>query len=180
MSKSALRQRVLAQLKGQDPLVKEERDQALIRRLMASSSYQKSTTVALYLSLAFEVNTASLIKAARADGKQILVPKTLKGGQMVFVPYQAGHLERSSFGVLEPTNQEVVLKEAIDLIVVPGLIWNHQGYRIGFGGGFYDRYLANYQGETVSLCYDFQYQEFVPEHHDWPVKEVIVDVKNRI
>ncbi|MET3558228.1 5-formyltetrahydrofolate cyclo-ligase [Streptococcus rupicaprae] len=180
MSKSALRQAVLAQLKGQDPLVKEERDQALIRRLMESSKYQKSTTVALYLSLAFEVNTASLIKAARADGKQILVPKTLKGGQMVFVPYQAGHLERSSFGVLEPTNMEVVEKGAIDLILVPGLIWNQQGYRIGFGGGFYDRYLADYEGKTVSLSYDFQIREFLPEAHDQPVEEVIVGVKNSV
>lgn len=180
MPKKDLRRAVLAQLKAQDPLIKAERDQALVQRLMASPSYQRSKTVALFLSMAFEVDTAFLIVAAMAAGKQVVIPKTLAGGQMVFVPYQADQLERSSFGVLEPTNMDLVEKEAIDLILVPGLIWNQQGYRIGFGGGFYDRYLADYEGKTVSLSYDFQIREFLPEAHDQPVEEVIVDVKNSV
>ena len=114
-----------------------------------------------------------LIDQAQADGKRVLVPKVIGPGQMVFLPYDPEHLQESYFGVLEPSRGQVFSKEAIDLIHVPGLAFNAKGYRIGHGGGYYDRYLADYQGATVSTIYDFQQAIFKEEDHDIPVQEVI-------
>ncbi|KPA72003.1 5-formyltetrahydrofolate cyclo-ligase, partial [Streptococcus suis] len=65
-------------------------------------------------------------------------------------------------------------KSVVKLIHVPGLAWNQAGFRVGYGGGFYDRYLADYQGETVSTLADFQVYDFEPDVFDIPVKELLI------
>ena len=92
---------------------------------------------------------------------------------MVFLPYDAGRLVESYFGVLEPVDGPIFSKEDIDFIHVPGVAFNALGFRIGHGGGYYDRYLADYSGATISTIYDFQKKEFQEEAHDIPVQEVI-------
>ena len=63
----------------------------------------------------------------------------------------------------------------IDLIHVPGLVFTTEGYRIGYGGGYYDRYLEHFSGHTLSTTYPCQIQDFIPEKHDIPVQEVLID-----
>lgn len=159
----------LAELSNQQ---KSHYDKQLTQDFLKSPQYQKSQTLALFLSMPAEVDTTEILQQALRDGKQVLVPKTYSQGQMAFIPYEADRLHLSAFGVWEPVGDEAVSKEAIDLILVPGLAWNPQGYRIGYGGGFYDRYLKDYKGPTISLAYAFQYQEFKAEPHDVPVQEV--------
>lgn len=96
---------------------------------------------------------------------------------MVFVDYDPEDLVLSYFGVWEPASSVAVAKEEIDLIHVPGVVFNEQGYRIGHGGGYYDRYLADYEGATVSTIYACQEGEFEPESHDIAVEEVLVGGK---
>lgn len=175
MEKILLRQALISQLKELNPLDKQIRDLRLEDKFLANKIYQESQIVALFLSMPFEVNTEKLIQEGLREGKQILVPRTAPRGQMDFVPYNPDSLGLSSFGILEPTKGCAVDKNTIDLILVPGLAWNKKGYRIGFGGGFYDRYLADFKGRTLSLCYDFQLLDFESECHDVPVEEVITD-----
>lgn len=61
----------------------------------------------------------------------------------------------------------------VDLLLVPGLIFNEEGYRTGYGGGFYDRFLENFKGETVSLLFDEQFGQVITESHDLPVDTLI-------
>ena len=93
---------------------------------------------------------------------------------MEFVVYDPKQLAKTSFGLLEPQGDlEVVEPSQIDLIHVPGLAFTTEGYRIGYGGGYYDRYLEHFAGHTMSTIYPCQVQEFNLENHDIPVQEVL-------
>ena len=121
-----------------------------------------------------EVSTADFIKQAQLDGKRVLVPKTYGQGRMIFVDYDESRLQKSSFGLMEPISEEAVDKTEIDLIHVPGVVFNSQGFRIGYGGGYYDRYLADFAGASISSIYSFQQSDFEPDYHDIAVKEVLI------
>lgn len=98
---------------------------------------------------------------------------------MDFVVYDPQQLVKTSFGLQEPQgNLEVVEASRIDLIHVPGLAFTTKGYRIGYGGGYYDRYLEHFSGHTLSTIYPCQVQDFMPENHDIPVQEVLIDEGN--
>lgn len=173
MLKSDLRQQVLALLKSQDSVVKGKLDKALISQLLQHPAYQTVETVATYLPMPFEVDTSELLAHALAQGKRVLVPKVIAKGQMIFVDYDAERLVRSPFGILEPVSSQAVAPEAIDLIHVPAVAFNADGYRIGFGGGYYDRYLETFKGWTIGTAYPIQQVVFTPDEHDVAVREVI-------
>ena len=87
----------------------------------------------------------------------------------------------SDFGVEEPLVQQQVEKSEINLLIVPGLIFSSQGYRIGFGGGYYDRFLTTFQGQTVSLAFSEQLRDdWQPAEFDIPVKKIITDFRNEV
>lgn len=175
--KTLIRKEILTLMSDQNRAIKEERDLRLLERLVKTRAYQKAKTLATYLSMDKEVDTSYLIEKALRDGKRVYVPKILPGRQMVFLPYDAATLVRSSFGLFEPSQGQGIEKPDLDLIHVPGVAWNKKGYRIGFGGGYYDRFLADYSGNTISTLYDFQVRDFVAEEFDVAVKEMIIDEK---
>ena len=172
--KKELRQTVLNQMKKLSGKEKEQADSWLTQRLLSSAAYQKAQVIATYLSMPHEVSTAAFIKQAQLDGKRVLVPKTYGQGRMIFVDYDESRLQKSSFGLLEPMIEEAVEKTEIDLIHVPGVVFNSQGFRIGYGGGYYDRYLDDYEGTSVSTIYQVQQEDFTPAQHDVAVKELIM------
>ena len=172
--KKELRQAVLIQMKKLSGKEKEQADSWLTQRLLSSAAYQKSQVIATYLSMPHEVSTAAFIKQAQLDGKRVLVPKTYGQGRMVFVDYDEICLQKSTFGLMEPMSEEAVEKSEIDLIHVPGVVFNSQGFRIGYGGGYYDRYLADYKGASISTIYAVQQAEFLPAQHDVAVKELLI------
>ena len=172
--KKELRQTVLKQMKKLTGKEKEQADNWLTQHLLSSAAYQKAQVIATYLSMPHEVSTASFIKQAQLDGKRVLVPKTYGQGRMIFVNYDESHLQKSSFGLMEPMSEEAVEKTEIDLIHVPGVVFNSQGFRIGYGGGYYDRYLAGYTGASISTIYAVQQAEFTPAQHDVAVRELLI------
>ena len=172
--KKELRQTVLKQMKKLSEKEKEQADSWLTQHLLSSAAYQKAQVIATYLSMPHEVSTAAFIEQAQLDGKRVLVPKTYGQGRMIFVNYDKNRLQKSSFGLLEPTSEEAVEQAEIDLIHVPGVVFNSQGFRIGYGGGYYDRYLADYTGASISTIYAVQQAEFLPAQHDVAVKELLI------
>lgn len=172
--KKELRQTVLNQMKKLSGKEKEQADNWLTQRLLSSAAYQKAQLIATYLSMPHEVATLAFIKQAQLDGKRVLVPKTYGQGRMIFVDYDENCLQKSSFGLLEPTSDDAVDKTDIDLIHMPGVAFNSQGFRIGYGGGYYDRYLDDYEGTSVSTIYQVQQADFTPAQHDVAVKELIM------
>ena len=163
--KKILRNKTIAAMKELPQSVKAEADSQLTQRFTQLSAFQEAKTLA----------TASLIQAALQDGKRVCVPRTYPQGRMEFVEYDPEILEKTRFGLLEPNEQgKVVDKSEIDLIHVPGVVFQSEGYRIGYGAGYYDRYLADYSGKTVSTIYSIQEGEFQPDSFDIAVQEVLV------
>ncbi len=177
--KAELRKKILHEMKAIPQEQKQAIDQALIERFLQHPFYQEAKVIATYLSFPHEFQTQGLIEQALKDGKKVLIPKTYPKGRMDFVVYDPQQLVKTSFGLLEPQgNLEVVDASQIDLIHVPGLSFTTKGYRIGYGGGYYDRYLEQFSGHTLSTIYPCQIQDFIPENHDIPVQEVLVDERN--
>ena len=173
--KKTLRKETIAAMKELPESVKTQADEQLTQRILELPAFQEAKTLATYLSFDHEFSTAGLIQAALQGGKRVCVPRTYPQGRMEFVEYDPDILEESRFGLLEPNEKgKVVDKAEIDLIHVPGLVFQSKGYRIGYGGGYYDRYLADYTGKTVSTIYSIQQKEFQPDVFDQAVQEVLV------
>ena len=173
--KAELRKKILQEMKALSQEQKQAVDRALTDRLLQHPFYQEAKTIATYLSFPHEFQTQELIKQALKEGKKVLIPKTYPKGRMEFVVYNPQQLVKTSFGLLEPKgNLEVVDPSQIDLIHVPGLAFTTEGYRIGYGGGYYDRYLEHFAGHTMSTIYPCQIQNFNSEDHDIPVQEVLI------
>ena len=177
--KAELRKQVLQEMKAIPREQKQAIDQVLTERFLKHPFYQEAKIIATYLSFPHEFQTQELIEQALKDGKKVLIPKTYPKGRMDFVVYDPQQLVKTSFGLLEPQGDlEVVDASQIDLIHVPGLAFTTERYRIGYGGGYYDRYLEHFSGHTLSTIYPCQIQDFIPEKHDIPVQEVLIDEGN--
>ena len=177
--KSELRKQVLHEMKAISQEQKPAIDQALTERLLHHPFYQEAKVIATYLSFPHEFQTQELIEQVLKDGKKVLIPKTYPKGRMEFVVYNPQQLVKTSFGLLEPQGElEVVEASQIDLIHVPGLAFTTEGCRIGYGGGYYDRYPEHVTGHTLSTIYPCQVQDFITENHDIPVQEVLIDEGN--
>ena len=177
--KAELRKQVLQEMKALPRQQKQAMVQALTDQFLKHPFYQEAKVIATYLSFPHEFQTQELIEQALKDGKKVLIPKTYPKGRMDFVVYDPKQLVKTSFGLLEPQGDlEVVDASQIDLIHVPGLAFTTEGYRIGYGGGYYDRYLKHFPGHTLSTVYPCQIRDFSPENHDIPVQEVLIDERN--
>ena len=173
--KKALRKQVLQELKSLSKEEKQSMNDWLTDQFFQHPFYKEAKTIATYLSFPHVFQTAKLIEQAQKGGKTILIPKTYPHGKMDFVLYEPEKLERNSFGLLEPKgNFSIIEPSLIDLIHVPGVAFNPSGYRVGYGGGYYDRYLEHFPGHTISTLYPCQIQDFQPEHFDIPVEEVLI------
>lgn len=172
MEKKELRTQVISSMKKMDKKEKSQKDLQLLELVCNSQAYKDAKIVATYLAMPHEYKTTLFIKRALADGKIIVVPKTYGKGRMIFVHYNPKDLQRTSYGLIEPISEEEVTKDQIDLIHVPGVAFTEEGFRIGYGGGYYDRYLSYYQGHTFSTIYQCQKAQFQPAAHDVAVEVV--------
>lgn len=124
-----------------------------------------------------EWDTVPIIEKAWEEGKRVAVPKCLPNRKMSF--YQLDHfnqLVKGMHDIPEPNPDQTIIieKNNIDLLIVPGIVFSPNGYRIGFGGGYYDRFLADFRNETVSLASHHQMVDQLPiDSFDIPVQHII-------
>ena len=148
----------------------------LLERFLSLPELEAAQTVMLFYGVGNEPDTADLIDVLWKRGKTVTLPRCLPKGQMEARWILPGsRLVCSAYGIPEPDeNCPVVERDAMDLILVPNLCCDRQGYRLGHGAGYYDRYLAGYSGMTVSLCPDAWLQEELPrDEFDIPVRLVL-------
>lgn len=138
-------------------------------------AYQKAKTIYGYLPYNQEVRTVPMLEQAMRDGKRVAVPKCY-GDEMKFIYMDdLSKVEKGYAGIPEPVADEPVADDPTALVLMPGLAFTQNGDRMGYGGGFYDKFLASEpEHPTVALCYDFQMVDQLPtEEYDIPVDTVL-------
>lgn len=139
-------------------------DSSIAEQVISSAEYGSADTIFCYVSKVGEVNTFPILKAALKDGKKVCVPRCGERGSMsAFQIKDFSDLQRGKFGILEPDGQcAYIAPEEIDLVLVPCLACDKNGNRIGYGGGYYDRYLKQGIFIKMSLCRSCQMIESIP------------------
>ena len=157
LEKQRLREERLA---AREALSEQERsvlDDRITQKLLAASEYAEATTVLTYVSISSEVSTRMFIERALRDGKTVAVPRCLPGHRLEFVVITSlDQLVAASFNLLEPSKDLSALTEDQmndSICIVPALLVDTKGYRLGYGAGFYDRFLSTYPGKKICLAY---------------------------
>jgi len=179
--KKILRKKVLeARLQLLPEEVKQKSDR-IMSTLFSTEDYQKAKVVMFYVDMRNEVMTKVSIKKALAKGKRVVVPRVKRGYGLLAIEIQSlDELVPSTFGVLEPPEKEEIVLAEIDVVVVPGVAFDRNGYRMGYGGGYYDNFLPKLRPDTkkIAVAFNMQIRDLVPiELHDVKMDMIITEQK---
>lgn len=181
--KQELRAAMLAARRLLDPLAVAAAEAAVARTARELPAFRQARCLLAYVSVRNEVGTGTLIRAALAAGKTVAVPVTDRARRRLvparITTYPEG-LEPGAFGIPEPRHFEEVAGAVLDCILVPGVAFDHRGFRLGFGGGYYDRFLhlVGRRAARIGLAYEFQVCPTVhPGPHDEAVDYVVTEVR---
>lgn len=175
MDKKALRKQIREQKRAMTPDRIENASKKLGELFLATELYRNAKTVYGYLPYNQEVRTVPMLEQALADGKRVAVPKVY-GDEMRFIYLtDLTQVEIGYSGIPEPIADGPLGDDPTALVLMPGLAFDKEGHRIGYGGGFYDKFLAAEPDHpTIALCYDFQMVPQLPtEEFDIPVDQVL-------
>ncbi|WP_404403877.1 5-formyltetrahydrofolate cyclo-ligase [Jeotgalibacillus malaysiensis] len=179
MNKKVIRQQIQEQLKNLPEETKVLYTKRVHQKVLTSPEWQHAEVIAVTISQGLEIDTTTLISAALKQGKKICVPRCEPATKALFFHYitSLSDAKPSFYGLLEPGPYlPTAEKNEIDLVIVPGLAFSHSGYRIGFGGGYYDRFLKDYNGNSLSMAYSFQLiNEDFAESFDIPVMRILTE-----
>ncbi len=157
------------------PQQRQTSDELLVKGLLEHACFQDSERIFLYIGVRNEIDTRKMIETAVEQGKIVALPVSGPRGEMEFFRYD-GNLTTGRLGIPEPTSGELLVPTEHDLLIVPGLAFDRRGYRLGQGGGYYDRYMARYPCRTVGLCREqFLLSEIPIAWNDLPVDIVITE-----
>ena len=147
--------------------VKEELDRKVTKQFLSLEEYKNCKTLFAFVSTPIEVDTSKIIETALKDGKRLAVPKCIDNYGLMDFYYiaSADCLKKGAFSIMEPdeTLCEKVTDFSDGLCLVPGLCFDYQGYRLGFGKGYYDRFLENFEGISVGICYSRYIEKELPK-----------------
>lgn len=181
LEKQRLREERLA---ARETLSEQERcvlDESITQKLLATPEYAEATTVLTYVSVSSEVSTRMIIERALCDGKTVAVPRCLPGHRLEFVVITSlDQLVPAPFNLLKPSKDLSALAEEqmnATICIAPALLVDTKGYRLGYGAGFYDRFLSTYSGKKICLAYQHNLSKTMLPHteFDVPVDMVITE-----
>ena len=161
MEKNKIRQQVIKQLEQKDQKIKHQQEQAIYQKLFADPFWQAAQTIGITMSLPHELATLPIIKQALTQQKTVLIPRVAPQRQLLWFKYDPTAIKKSRYGILEPSQalSQAISSQKIDLLVVPGVafqLYKTGVNRIGYGGGYYDRLLKIFNGQTLSLAFEEQ------------------------
>ena len=175
MNKKELRAMIRERKRAMTPEEINSRSEKLMELFLRSEAYKTAKTIYGYLPYNQEVRTVPMLEQALKDSKRVAVPKCY-GDEMKFLFMDdLSKVEKGYAGIPEPIADEPVADDETALVLMPGMAFDPQGHRIGYGGGFYDKFLAQEPNHpTLALCYDFQVLPHLEtEEFDIPVDCVL-------
>lgn len=181
--KEKLRKEILLERNKLSPDEVERLSIIIVNKFMSLDLYKEAKSVMLYLDFRNEVKTDSLIRQLLHENKQVLIPVTNPSDYSLIISELKDpqkDLFEGKFGLMEPNESTLrpVDPKTIDLVLVPGLVFDKKGYRIGFGAGYYDRFLPKLTPHVplISLAYELQIVDALPkESHDVPVHMIVTE-----
>lgn len=173
MDKRTLRREMINKMKNTHKYVIEVE---LLKRLIQRQEWKEAQSIGITLSMDHEINTFDIIKWAQVAGKQVFVPQCdYHSKEMDFVLFNSKDDlvldEKNILAVPAPHT----INNHPDLVIVPGVAFNEKGYRIGYGGGYFDRFLDIYDGPTIALAMEEQITSWQPDEYDEPVHLIITE-----
>ena len=158
---------------------KAQKSLQICQTLCSLPAYQNASTLLCYYGVGDDVATSALIETALQQGKRVGVPRCYADSRMEFLEIQKpGDLtHRSAYGIPEaPDGTPVIDPATADLILVPALAFDKTGFRIGYGKGYYDRYLKRCSGHSIGLCFDACLRDTLPKNqNDRPVRQIVTE-----
>lgn len=180
-TKTSLRQEMLKRRSLLTQAEVADKSQIIVRKILSLKEYISCSKLCLYSPIKNEVNIISLAESALAAGKAVYLPK-VEGNIMNFCIYNHSvNLCKGAFGILEPESSSILYDDfKSTLVIMPGAVFSEKRERIGYGGGYYDRFLSEHAECTaVAVAYDFQVTSELPsEKHDIKPQKIVTE--NRI
>ncbi len=179
MSKTELRRHISEMRKGLSLEYRRKMDYEIESRLICSEEYSRADVVFTYISVNDEPDTRGIIHAAFVNGKAVAVPLCTEDNNMEFYFIESmDDLVKGKYGLLEPDKDKCRKADATEksLCIVPGLSFDAKGFRLGKGGGYYDRFLKDFRGISAGLCYHSFFKLQLPtESFDIPVDITVTE-----
>ena len=180
MEKKIIREEIL---KKRSQLSKEEhkeKSRELIDKLTNSCYYNNAKTIMTFISFSDEVDTHEFIKQAIKDGKTVTVPVTFPKTKELkpSIVKDFNELEPGYYNILTPKKEYIryIEPKEIDLVIVPSVAYDREGYRVGYGGGYYDRFLAPLEVNTIGISFDMQLIDRAPrDQYDIAVEYICTE-----
>ena len=176
MNKDEIRIQMKSARRGMSETQKKEKSLAVQRAILSLAKYTEAGCIMLYSPIGSEVETAWIAERALAAGKRILYPVTDEASRKMTAVEVTNNSEfvRGGFGISEPRGEEYTGK--IDLIIVPGVAFDRDGGRLGFGKGCYDAFLDDIDAFKIGLCYEIQLSDKLPtEEHDVQMDMIVTE-----
>lgn len=184
MNKKELRAQLLDTRKNISEADRHKKSKIIIDKLMSTVEYKNANTIMAFASFGTEVDTHDFIKTALASGKRIILPISIKEDRSLFLQEikSFDELKKGTYGILEPEMKENFDRSKLDLVIVPGVAFDHRGYRMGYGGGYYDRFLSSLDKRTKIVAINFEelyVYRVIISRFDMKVPVLITDRKIR-
>ena len=176
--KRALRRKFAAERQAIPEKERLEKSRAICNNFLSSMAYDHSDTVLLYYSINSEVDTQELIDSVLASGKRLALPVCRENSEMIFRYIESREdLTKGFFSALEPKAGLEEFKEARHAIcVIPAIAFDKEGYRIGYGKGYYDMFLKDMTALKIGVCHSFQLVDEIPsEPHDIKMDMIVTE-----
>lgn len=180
MDKTSIRNKMKIKLNAMDKITYEHKSYQIAKQLFHTNEWKNAAVIGITVSRFPEVDTWQVIRKGWAEGKAMVIPKCYPSTKNMkfFQIHEFNQMERVYYGLFEPKENHAteVKNSDIDLLIVPGLAFTTEGYRIGFGGGYFDRFLMHFQGANLSLAFTEQIKEELPiEQYDLPITQIITE-----
>lgn len=181
MGKNFLREQMITKRDALSSLEIQGKSHETAQRLLLLPEYRQAKTILIYIPTKSEINTLPIIKSSWQQQKRIAIPVCQADRTLLISELNCfNDLEKGKYNILEPVKDKIIPIDPgeIDLAIIPGLAFDQQGTRLGYGGGYFDRFLKTLRNNCpiLALCYEFQIIKHIPsEIHDVPVNMILTE-----